>query len=312
MQYKDYYDIMGVDRGVSQDDLKKTYRKLARKYHPDVSKEPDAEKKFKDVGEAYEVLRDPEKRAAYDQLGANWKAGQDFNPPPGWDGGFGQSGGFRGRSSQGGGFSDFFDELFGQHGAGGGFGQRNAKGEDHQAKILIDLDDAFNGAKRTISLRLPQAGPDGRMVHQERSLSVSIPKGIKAGQRIRLTGQGAPGPMGQAGDLLLEIQFKPHTVYKVDDTDLSMDCPITPWEAALGAKITVPTPNGKVELNVPAGARSGQKMRLKGRGIPGKTPGDLYVVLQITNPPADTDEAKALYEEMRDKLAFNPRSRLGV
>ncbi len=312
MQYKDYYDIMGVDRGVSQDDLKKTYRKLARKYHPDVSKEPDAEKKFKDVGEAYEVLRDPEKRAAYDQLGANWKAGQDFNPPPGWDGGFGQSGGFSGRSSQGGGFSDFFDELFGQHGAGGGFGQRNAKGEDHQAKILIDLDDAFNGAKRTISLRLPQAGPDGRMVHQERSLSVSIPKGIKAGQRIRLTGQGAPGPMGQAGDLLLEIQFKPHTVYKVDDTDLSMDCPITPWEAALGAKITVPTPNGKVELNVPAGARSGQKMRLKGRGIPGKTPGDLYVVLQITNPPADTDEAKALYEEMRDKLAFNPRSRLGV
>lgn len=312
MQYKDYYDIMGVDRGVSQDDLKKTYRKLARKYHPDVSKEPDAEKKFKDVGEAYEVLRDPEKRAAYDQLGANWKAGQDFNPPPGWDGGFDQSGGFRGRSSQGGGFSDFFDELFGQHGAGGGFGQRNAKGEDHQAKILIDLDDAFNGAKRTISLRLPKAGPDGRMVHQERSLSVSIPKGIKAGQRIRLTGQGAPGPMGQAGDLLLEIQFKPHTVYKVDDTDLSMDCPITPWEAALGAKITVPTPNGKVELNVPAGARSGQKMRLKGRGIPGKTPGDLYVVLQITNPPADTDEAKALYEEMRDKLAFNPRSRLGV
>lgn len=315
MEYKDYYEIMGVSRTATQDEIKKAYRKLARKYHPDVSKEANAEAKFKDVGEAYEVLRDPEKRAAYDQLGANWKAGQDFNPPPGWDSGFEFSGGFGNEQS---GFSDFFDQLFGQFGGGhgpqAGFGQRQAamKGEDHHAKVLIDLDDAFNGAKRTISLRLPTTGPDGHMMHQERNLSVSIPKGIKGGQRIRLAGQGAPGRMGKAGDLLLEVQFKPHSVYKVDGLDLTLDYPIAPWEAALGGKVPVPTPSGKVELRIPAGARSGQKMRLKGKGIPAKTPGDLYIQLQIMTPKAETEKQANFYKEMKEAFAFNPREKLGM
>lgn len=319
MEYKDYYKIMGVERNATQDEIKKAYRKLARKFHPDVSKESNAESKFKELGEAYEVLKDPEKRVAYDQLGANWKAGQDFRPPPDWDAGFEFSGGgFTGGDPSG--FSDFFEQLFGQfrsggatHGAGRRQGGFSSQGQDHHAKILIDLDDAFNGAKRTITLSLPQTGTDGRVTLKERHLNVSIPKGIKAGQHIRLTGQGAAGMGGgRAGDLYLEVQFKPHSIYRVEDRDLYVELPIAPWEAALGAKIPIPTPAGKVDLSIPAGARSGQKMRLKGRGLPGKTPGDLYAVLQITIPPADSDEAKALYEQMKSKLAFNPRAKLGV
>ncbi|HEB96769.1 MAG TPA: J domain-containing protein [Sedimenticola thiotaurini] len=317
MEFKDYYEIMGVKRDATQDEIKRAYRKLARKYHPDVSKEPDAEQKFKQVGEAYEVLKDPEKRAAYDQLGANWKAGQDFRPPPDWDAGFEFSGGgfTEGDASA---YSDFFESLFGR-GFGGaraaGRGRRtyHARGEDHHAKVLIDLEDAFHGATRTITLRVPELDPQGHVVTRERTLNVRIPKGIRQGQQIRLAGQGAPGlGEGKAGDLYLEVEFRPHPIYRVEGRDLYLDLPIAPWEAALGARVKAPTPGGVVDLKIPPGSASGRKLRLKGRGIPGKPPGDIYVVLQIVVPPATTEKAKELYREMEKELAFNPRARLGV
>ena len=315
MKFKDYYEIMGVNRSATQDEIKRAYRKLARKYHPDVSKEADAELKFKEVGEAYEVLKDPEKRAAYDQFGANWKAGQDFNPPPDWDAGFEFSGGgFTGGDSAD--FSEFFEHLF-----GGGFGRGtrgrqsgfNMRGEDHHAKVLIDVEDAFNGVTRAITLQVPTMDAQGRVSTRAHSLNVKIPKGIKQGQQIRLAGQGAPG-MGQgpAGDLYLQVEFKPHPFYRIDGKDLYLDLPIAPWEAALGASVKVPTPAGKVDVKIPAGASSGKKLRLKGRGIPASTPGDFYVIVQISVPPADNAQARALYEEMQQKMAFNPRARLGV
>ncbi len=318
LEYKDYYKVLGVDRNATQDDIKRAYRKLARKYHPDVSKESDAEERFKEVGEAYEVLKDPEKRAAYDQLGANWQAGQDFNPPPGWDQGFEfHGGGFTGADASQ--FSDFFESLFGggfsAAGRGGRAGHRqyDMRGEDTYAKVAIDLEDAYNGATRTITLRHTELGPDGRPHLKNRTLNVRIPKGVHQGQHIRLAGQGGAGVgQGKAGDLYLEVEFKPHPFYRVEGKDVYLDLPITPWEAALGAAVKVPTPAGKVELKIPAGSKAGAKMRLKGRGIPGKTPGDFYVVLQIVVPEAKTEEAKALYRQMAEKMAFNPRASLGV
>jgi len=317
MEFKDYYKIMDVDRDATQDQIKRSYRKLARKYHPDVSKESDAEARFKEVGEAYEVLKDPEKRAAYDQLGSNWKEGQEFHPPPDWDAGFEHSGtGFTGADDAA--TSAFFEELFGRdfRSATGTRGQSsgfNVRGEDHHAKILIDLEDSFHGAKQNIALRAPEMDAEGRVHLKERTLNVTIPKGVKPGQHIRLTGQGTPGVgQGSAGDLYLEIEFKPHPIYKVEDRDLSIELPVAPWEAALGSKVKIPTPTGTVDLNIPSGSTSGQKLRLKGRGIPAKTPGNLIVVLQISLPPADNDEAKAFYQEMEQKLTFNPRSKLGV
>ncbi len=314
MEFKDYYKIMGVDRNATQDEIKRAYRKLARKYHPDVSKEPDAEARFKEVGEAYEVLKDPEKRAAYDQLGANWKAGQEFHPPPGWDAGFEFSGGgFTGGDTSA--FSDFFEALFGR-GFGGATHRRStfrAKGEDHHAKILVDLEDAFHGANRTITLQIPEVDAHGHVRTRQRSLKVHIPKGIRQGQRIRLAGQGAPGIGGApAGDLYLEVEFRPHPFYRVEGRDLYLDLPIAPWEAALGARVKVPTPGGVVDLKIPPNSKSGRKLRLKGRGIPDSPAGDLYVVLQIVTPPADSEKAKALYRQMAQELAFNPRARLGV
>lgn len=319
MEYKDYYKIMGVNRDASQDEIKRAYRKLARKYHPDVSKEADAEVKFKEVGEAYEVLKDPEKRAAYDQLGANWKAGQDFNPPPGWDQGFEfHGGGFTGADSAS--FSDFFEELFGRaaysQGAGaqaGGYQQYSARGEDAHAKVLIDLEDAYNGASRAITLKHTELGSDGRPHLKERTLNVKIPKGVKEGQHLRLSGQGSPGAgQGKAGDLYLEIAFKPHPLYRVEGKDVYLDLPVAPWEAALGAKVKVPTPTGVLDLKIPAESRAGQKLRLKGKGIPGKPAGDFYVVLQIALPPANTEQAKAAYKAFAEAVPFNPRAKLGV
>jgi len=319
MEYKDYYKIMGVSRDASQDEIKRAYRKLARKYHPDVSKEADAEAKFKEVGEAYEVLKDPEKRAAYDQLGANWKAGQDFNPPPGWDQGFEfHGGGFTGADSAS--FSDFFEELFGRaaysQGAGaqaGGYREYSARGEDAHAKVLIDLEDAYNGASRTITLKHTELGSDGRPQVKERTLNVKIPKGVKEGQHLRLSGQGSPGVgQGKAGDLYLEIAFKPHPLYRVEGKDVYLDLPVTPWEAALGAKVKVPTPTGVLDLKIPAESKGGQKLRLKGKGIPGKPAGDFYVVLQIALPPANTEKAKAAYKAFAEAVPFNPRAKLGV
>ena len=315
MDFRDYYQIMGVERDATQDQIKRAYRKLARKYHPDVSKDPDAEARFKEVGEAYEVLKDPEKRAAYDQLGANWKAGQDFHPPPDWDAGFEfRGGGFT--DSDSGAYSDFFESLF-----GGGFsraqtrGRRgfHARGEDHHAKVLIDLEDAYQGATRSIMLRVPEMDSQGHVITRERTLNVKIPKGVKQGQRIRLAGQGAPGiGEGQTGDLYLEIEFNPHNLYRVEGRDVYLDLPVAPWEAALGATVKAPTPEGAVDLKIPPGTTAGRNLRLKGRGIPGKPPGDLYVVIQLALPPADSEEARQLYRDMAQKLAFNPRRQLGV
>lgn len=317
MEYKDYYKIMGVERNASQDEIKRAYRKLARKYHPDVSKEPDAEARFKDLGEAYEVLRDPEKRAAYDQLGSNWKAGQDFRPPPGWNEGFEfHTGNFSNMGAEE--FSDFFESLFGRGFARGGPGvhrhrEYHAHGEDTHARVVIDLDDAYKGATRAITLQQPELSAEGRPEVKKRTLNVRIPKGVRQGQHIRLTGQGGAGVgKGKAGDLYLEIEFRPHPFYRVEDRDVYLELPITPWEAALGATIKAPTPGGTVDLKIPPGSTSGSKLRLKGRGIPAKPPGDLYAVLKIVTPPADSEKARAFYREMQDKLKFNPRSGLGV
>jgi curved DNA-binding protein len=315
MQFKDYYKIMGVARDASQDEIKRAYRKLARKYHPDVSKEKDAETRFKEVGEAYEVLKDAEKRAAYDQLGANWQAGQDFRPPPDWDAGFEFSGGdFTGADSAQ--FSDFFESLFGRNfGGRAGPGRSfHAHGEDRHAKVLIDLEDAYKGATRAISLRVPEVDATGHVRTRDHKLNVTIPRGICAGQSLRLAGQGAPGMgQGKAGDLYLEIEFAPHAMYRVETRDVYLDLPVTPWEAALGATVKVPTPAGAVEMKIPAGSGSGRKLRLKGRGIPAATPGDLYVVLQVVVPPASTAQEKALYADLAKTFnTFNPRARLGV
>ncbi len=314
MEFKDYYKIMGVKRDATQDEIKRAYRKLARKYHPDVSKEADAEARFKEVGEAYEVLKDPEKRAAYDQLGANWKAGQEFHPPPDWNTGFEFSGGgFTGGDASA--FSDFFETLFGREftGGGGRGPAYHARGEDHHARILIDLEDAYHGANRTITLQVPELDAHGRLHTRQRTLKVHIPKGVKQGQRIRLAGQGAPGMgKGPAGDLYLEVAFKPHPFYRIEGRDLYIELPLAPWEAALGAKVKVPTPGGVVDLKIPPNSKAGRKLRLKGRGIPNKPAGDLYVVLQIVLPPADSEQAKALYHQMERELAFNPRAELGV
>lgn len=314
MEFKDYYKIMEVARDATQDEIKRSYRKLARKYHPDVSKEADAEARFKELGEAYEVLKDAEKRAAYDQLGASYKGGQEFRPPPDWNTGFE----FSGRSSTGddaAGYSDFFASLFGKNFQGGGAGQSSphAKGEDHHARVLIDLEDTFQGATRTITLRVPVMDAQGHVVIKDRILNVAIPKGIRAGQHIRLSGQGSPGAgEGKAGDLYLEIEFRPHPLYRVDGRDLYLELPVSPWEAALGATVKVPTLGGIVELKIPEGSVSGRKMRLKGRGITGNPPGDCYVILSIALPPADTEAKKDLYRKMEQELDFNPRTKLGV
>lgn len=308
MEFKDYYKILGVERSATEDEIKKAYRKLARKYHPDISKEKDAEARMKDINEAYEVLKDPEKRAAYDQLGAHYRGGQEFRPPPDWGTGFEFSHGpFAGAD-----FSDFFNSLFGGFGctARGGF---RARGEDHHARILVDLEDAFHGATRMLTLRVPQFDPQGRLVTGERTLQVHIPKGIREGQVIRLAGQGAPGVGGgPAGDLYLEVHFNPHPIYRVDGRDLYVTLPVTPWEAALGATVKAPTPAGPVEVRIPAGSQSGRKLRLKGRGIPGDPPGDLYLVLEVILPPADSETAREVYRTMAERLAFNPRRGLGV
>lgn len=314
MEYKDYYQIMGVKREATQDEIKRAYRKMARKYHPDVSKEPDAEARFKEVGEAYEVLKDPEKRVAYDQLGARWKAGQDFRPPPDWDQGFEfHGGGFTDTDASQ--FSDFFESLFGR-----GFGRASpdstefyARGADSHAKILIDLEDAYRGAAHMLTLRHSELAADGRPQLKERSLNVRIPKGVRRGQHIRLAGQGGVGTgKGEAGDLYLAVEFRPHSLYHVEGRDVFLDLPVAPWEVALGATVTAPTPTGPVDLKIPKGSAGGRKLRLKGRGIPGQPPGDLYVVLTIVLPPAESEAAQAAYRDLEKALPFKPRARLGV
>ncbi|WP_017926543.1 DnaJ C-terminal domain-containing protein [Thioalkalivibrio sp. HL-Eb18] len=302
MEYKDYYKILGVSRDASQDAIKKAYRKLARKYHPDVSKDPDAETRIKEVNEAYEALGDPEKRKAYDQLGSNWRQGQDFRPPPGWDGWTQHRGAGAGGGADFGGFSDFFESIFGGAGMGGagrrrGAGGFNMRGADREGRVEITLDQALKGTEISVN------DADGRVQR------VRIPAGAKDGSRLRVRGQGDPGVgAGGAGDLLLEIRIKPDSRYRVDGRDLYRDIPITPWEAALGATIEVPTPHGWVNLKIPPGSQSGKQMRLKGKGLPGKPPGDLYLKLMIQAPPAD--EAGDWYRKMAEQSAFAPRAGL--
>ncbi|MGR9101142.1 MAG: DnaJ C-terminal domain-containing protein [Gammaproteobacteria bacterium] len=317
MEYKDYYKIMGVSRDAGQDEIKRAYRKLARKYHPDVSKEVNAEKKFKEVGEAYEVLKDPEKRAAYDRIGSHWKHGEGFTPPPGWDAGFKFSGGgFTGGDTSG--FSDFFESLFGRgfriSPDEGVFSREfHLHGEDQYARIMIDLEDAYRGVTRSISLKIPQTDEHGQVISKQRTLRVKIPKGVKEGQRIRLSGQGQPVyGKGKSGDLYLEVIFKKHPIFRAEGKDIFVQLPVSPWEAALGGSVPVPTLGGEVEFKIPAGSQSGRKFRLKGRGLPGTPPGDQYVELKIMTPAPATEEDRALYEKMAKAMPMNPRAGMGV
>ena len=307
MEFKDYYQTLGVAREATADEIKKAFRRLARKYHPDVSKEKDAEARMKDVNEAYAVLSDPEKRAAYDQLGRDYRPGQEFRPPPNWDAGFEFSGREFG-GGQGADFSDFFAELFGRSRAGGQRARFDARGEDRHARILIALEDAYSGASRVVTLRVPGVDDQGHVAMSEHSLNVRIPKGVLEGQVLRLAGQGSPGiGEGKAGDLFLEIHFEPHPQFRVEGRDVYATLRVAPWEAALGATVKASLPVGAVEVRVPEGSQSGRKLRLKGRGVPAATPGDLYLVLEVVLPPANSPKARELYQSMARELAFDPR-----
>lgn len=303
MKFKDYYELMGVPRDATEDDIKRAYRRLARKYHPDVSKEADAEERFKEVGEAYEVLRDPEKRAAYDKLGSRWKEGQDFRPPPEWD--------FEGGADAGA-FSEFFENLFG--GAAGHAGARRStfrsRGFDRQADVAITLEEAFRGGDRSLSLE-QVVREQGRPQSRTRQLNVKIPAGVTEGQQIRLAGQGDPGiGGGPSGDLFLRVRLLPHRLFKVNGKDVDLELPITPWEAALGATVRVPTLAGKVDLRIPKGAQTGQQLRLKGKGLPGTPPGDQRVALKVVTPEAQTEAQEELYRKMAKLMPMNPRETL--
>ncbi|MBU0655445.1 MAG: DnaJ domain-containing protein [Gammaproteobacteria bacterium] len=305
MEYKDYYKILGVERSASQDDIRKAFRRMAAKYHPDRNKDAGAEDHFKEINEANEVLGDPEKRTRYDQLGNNWHTGENFRPPPDWAGS--NSGHFNASffediarqgfdGSPSGGFSDFFESLFGNSSAGfrkppgGGFHRGSAPQE---ATIQLTLEDIFHGARKTIRL------PSGE------SLQVQIPVGIAEGQKLRLTGKGPRG-----SDIYLKIKLREHPLYRLDGKDIHMELPITPWEAALGETVAVPTPTGRINLKIPQGSQSGKKMRLKARGLPGQPAGDLFVTLLVNTPPADTAEQKEYYARMKTLFDWNPRQHI--
>jgi len=307
MEFRDYYKILGVERSATADQIKTAYRRLARKYHPDVSKEPDAEARFKEMQEAYEVLRDPEKRAAYDQLGSEWKSGQSFHPPPDWGSGFEFSGRPAGTYAEED-FSDFFSSLFGGGSPFAGATSRSG-GRDHHARIEITLEEAYRGTSRMLELKRPEVKPDGSVELRSHTVRVTIPAGVTEGQLIRLAGQGEPAAGGgSAGDLYLEVHIQPHRSFALENRDVTLTFPVAPWEAALGASVTVPTLGGPVEMRIPPSAQAGQKLRLRGRGLPGQPPGDQFVQLKVLLPPADSPEAKAIYEQMRAKLNFDPRA----
>lgn len=312
MEFKDYYKTLGVARDAKPEDIKKAFRKLARKYHPDVSKEPDAEKHMKDVNEAFAVLSDPEKRAAYDNIGSEFQNGNDFQPPPNWEArGWESRNGFddfRYSGAETADFSDFFSQLFGHRMNRGATRQFSTRGKDHHVDVLLNVEDAYRNTVRQLSLRVPKIDERGRVTTENRSLDVQIPKGVYEGQLIRLSRQGSPGMHGGTpGDLYLKVGFNPHSRYRVDGRDVYIALPIAPWEAALGANIQVPVPDGAVEVRIPEGSQSGRKLRLRGRGIPSASPGDLYFVLDIVVPPAKSARARELYETMARELAFNPR-----
>lgn len=320
MEFKDYYTTLDIDRDATQEEVKRAYRKLARKFHPDINKDADAEQRFKEVGEAYEVLQDTEKRAAYNKFGKNWKAGQDFDPPPNWDKGFEFHGGgyTENDASQ---FSDFFESLFGAKGGGAYSGpfadqrrQYSGKGQDLHAKIAINLEDSYNGSKQSLTLQRPALNESGHVITRPHILQVNIPKGVTEGQQIRLAGQGAEGIGGGThGDLFLEIAFNKHPHFTPDKRDIMLTLPVSPWEAALGGTIPIPTLGGKVEMKIPPGSQTGKRLRLKGRGLrTAKHKGDQYVTLAIIVPSPKTDADKDLFHNMEKSMSFNPRRNLGV
>ncbi len=342
MKFQDYYKTLGLSRTASQEEIQKAYRTLARKYHPDVNKSPEAEEKFKAINEAHEVLKDPEKRSKYDTLGPNWQAGQDFRPPPGWENFTGQAGWpgggrttfhFRGGPGSfdfsgfgGSGFSDFFDALFGQNfdtgmrrgprGSGrqtrrdtqrpGRSGGASVRGKDHEADITISLEEAYQGTSKTLTLQQEE----GRGAGKAKRYDVKIPPGIIEGARIRLVGQGGAGKgQGDNGDIFLRVHIAPHERFTLQGRDLSVEIPISPWEAALGTKVEIPTLDGRIKLTIPPGTQGEQKFRSRGKGLPQKEgePGDLYTIVRITIPKTLTPREKALFEELQHVSSFHPR-----
>ncbi|HWX29388.1 MAG TPA: DnaJ C-terminal domain-containing protein [Steroidobacteraceae bacterium] len=284
MQYKDYYEILGLTRSAGADEVKRAYRKLARKFHPDVSKEKNAENRFKEVQEAYEVLRDPEKRAAYDHLGRDYRTGQQFRPPPDWSQRFGQPGSQRFSDLNG--FSDFFSSLF-----GGAAGAPPPEADAGQLEVTVE--EAFAGTKRRVMLN-----EGGRA----RSVDVQIPPGVLDGQSLRIQG------VGGSASLIFRVKMRPHSLYALQGKDVQIELPMAPWETALGAKVAVPTLGGTVELTVPAGAQSGQKLRLRGRGFPGSPSGDQIVIIKLVTPAAGSAQQKEAYERMKREFKFDPRA----
>lgn len=324
MKFKDYYKILGVSEAASSDEIKRAYRSLARKYHPDLNKDDDASERFKEVGEAYEVLKDPAKREEYDQVRKYGTGpGEEFRPPPGWQSGADfADGGYTSTGSSD--FSDFFEALYRQHGAraadsgsGSGARRRTASfampGEDIYYRIPLTLEESYHGGTRSISLQSHKLDERGQLIPETKTLNVRIPKGVIEGQQIRLRGKGGAGFGGAPdGDLYLEVELQPHPMFSLDGRDVTLVLPVAPWEAALGATVEVPTLGGSVNLSIPPNTNSGQKLRLKGRGLPGKPNGDQYVTIKIVLPPVKTDEDRALLETMRQQMPFNPREQLKV
>jgi len=297
MKYKDYYKILGVERSAGEDEIKKAYRKLARKYHPDVSKETNAKEKFQEASEAYETLRDKEKRAAYDSLGSGFRQGQDFRPPPDWFDRFG--GGGRGEDLHGVDLGELFESM-GLFGRAGRRSRRSFAGEDYEIPVRLSLEEAASGTERTVQL---DSGS---------SFTARIPRGATDGQRLRLRGKGGAGVNGgPAGDLYLTIALEPHALFRPSGHDLDIEVPLAPWEAALGAEVQIPTLEGRVTMKVPAGSKAGQKLRLTGKGLPkpGGGAGDLYALLSIAVPATLTEAEQKLYEQLRETSRFDPRAR---
>ncbi len=326
VKYQDYYSVLGVDRGATQEQIQKAFRKLARKFHPDVNKAKDAEARFKEINEAYEVLGDPEKRKRYDTLGANWQAGQDFTPPPGWEQIFSQFA--QGGRQQGpvqfqfgnaGGFSDFFEMLFGGQSpleehetffrtASGGRAPR--AGESHEAELALSLEDSYRGGMKTISLERVERDSSGRPTRRTKNYQVKIPRGVTDGSVIRLKGEGSEGASGgPAGDVLLRIRILPHSRFRLVGHDILSTISVAPWEAALGGRVAAPTLDGQVTLTIPSGSQSGQQLRLRGKGLPrqGGEPGDMLIEVKIVVPKQLTAEERELFEKLAQASTFNAR-----
>jgi DnaJ-class molecular chaperone len=332
VKFRDYYEVLGVAKTATEDEIKQAYRKLARKYHPDVNPgDKSAEEKFKEINEAYEVLSDADKRKRYDQLGQNWKAGQDFRPPPEWEGAhveYGDLGDLFGGGRGQSGFSDFFESLFGgRRGARGGAGFA-MRGQDIEAEIALTLEEAHRGVKRSITLQSVETCLDCKgsgvkagktcptcrgagVIPRPKSLEVTIPAGVRDGSVIRLAGQGEPGTNGAStGDLLLHVRIRPHRLFAIaGDDDVQIELPVAPWEAALGAKVMAPTLDGPVEMKIPAGTQGGQRLRLRGQGLNrrGGGRGDEYVKIKIVIPPTLTPQEKELFEKLAAESRFNAR-----